>query len=221
MSLVIHTICKDGLVVAADTRTTIHTQNGIRFDDNAEKIIPFPNKIVVSHCGNSNINDTLSVTKFLYDLREKMGEKITIFDLPIKLLTECIRINDRCDVTFKASGWLNDLHCFCTYTIETQHKKIELSLSPFQYGASYGGTTQIAHAIMNSGINYSLLSLNEAIDLTQTCLLTNIAVYKYHDTPVIGGKCQIYIIDILHSNMGWLMNDNTIKPDAENVLRLK
>ena len=87
MSLVIHTIVRDGIVVSADTRTTCKDDKGnTRYDDTAEKIIPFPNRIIVTHTGDSMINDKLSVTDFLIDLRKKCGKKITITDLPIKLL---------------------------------------------------------------------------------------------------------------------------------------
>ena len=89
MSLVIHTIVKDGIVVSADTRTTCKDDKGnTRYNDTAEKIVPFPNKIVVTHTGDSMITDKLSVTEFLLNLRKKCGKKTTITDLPIKLLNE-------------------------------------------------------------------------------------------------------------------------------------
>ena len=48
MSLIIATVVKDGIVVAADTRTTCKDGNGnCRYSDTAEKLIPFPNKVVV------------------------------------------------------------------------------------------------------------------------------------------------------------------------------
>lgn len=56
MSLVIHTIVPDGIVVCADTRTTCHDeQEHVRYDDTAEKIVPFPNRTVVSHCKDRNV----------------------------------------------------------------------------------------------------------------------------------------------------------------------
>lgn len=85
MSLVIHTVVRDGIVVSADTRTTCKDGKGnTRYDDTAEKIIPFPNRIVVTHTGDSMINDTLSVTDFLIGLRRQCGKKITITDFTCK-----------------------------------------------------------------------------------------------------------------------------------------
>lgn len=72
MSLVIHTIVKDGIVVCADTRTTCKYEDGnTRYNDTAKKIIPFPNRIVVTHTGDSMVTDKISVTKFLIDLRKR------------------------------------------------------------------------------------------------------------------------------------------------------
>lgn len=66
MSLAIHTIVKDGIVVSVDSRTTCKDGNGnTRYNDTAEKIVPFPNRIVVSHTGDASITDKLNVTTFL------------------------------------------------------------------------------------------------------------------------------------------------------------
>ncbi len=64
MSLVIHTMVHDGFVICADSRTTDKTtdNNGrvcTRHDDTAEKIIPFPNNPVVTHCGDARINNEI------------------------------------------------------------------------------------------------------------------------------------------------------------------
>lgn len=76
MSLAIHTIVKDGIVVCADTREIIHDDKGnVRYNDTAEKIMPFPNKIVVTSTGNATVADDFSVMDFLLDLRRRCGKK--------------------------------------------------------------------------------------------------------------------------------------------------
>lgn len=83
------------------------------------------------------------------------------------------------------------------------------------YGASYNGITDVAHAIMNSGIDYKNLSLANAISLTRGCLLENINVFQYHAEQSIGGACQTYIIDIMHDSAGWYQDDGEVKPDTD------
>lgn len=216
MSLVIHTIVRDGIVVSADTRTTCKDGKGnTRYDDTAEKIIPFPNRIVVTHTGDSMIDDKLSVTEFLIDLRKKCGKKITITDLPIKLLNEYLsKCGNRITKTyFKVSGY--DEMCMLggrTYSINGEDKTITLSRQPFSYGASFGGTTDVAFAMMNIA-DYSNMSLKEAIDLTESTLSSNITAYKYAASQIIGGNVQTYVIDVVNDISGWLI-DNDIIPDG-------
>lgn len=216
MSLVIHTIVKEGIVVSADTRRTcIDVKGNTRYDDTAEKIIPFPNRIVVTHIGDAMITDTLSVTNFLIDLRRKCGKKITITDLPIKLLNEYLsKCGDRILKTgFIVSGY--DEMCMLggrTYFIEGKDKTITLARQPFDYGPNFGGTTDIASATMGIA-DYPSMTLKEAIDLTKSTLLSSITAYKYAPSQIIGGDVQTYVIDVVNNISGWLIND-TITPDS-------
>lgn len=216
MSLIIHTICKDGIVVASDTRRTIRDGNGhVRYDDTEEKTVPFPNNVVVSYCGDSKVNNDLTVMQFLYGLRKKIGNRSTILDLPLTILTEYVKVRGINDSVFLVSGHIDGLNICCTYRIFTKSNEIRLSIKPFCFGSSYDGMTDVAHAIMNSGIDYSNLSIKEAIDLTKTCLCTNLTVYTYNNNPGIGGSCQVYVIDVLHSQVGWLQDDGIIVPDDD------
>lgn len=215
MSLVIHTIVRDGIVVSADTRTTCKDgQGNTRYNDTAEKIIPFPNRIVVTHTGDSMIDDKLSVTEFLIDLRKRCGNKITITDLPIKLLNGFI-LKCKGKITrtnFKISGY--DEICMLggrTYSINGEDKTITLTRQPFNYGASFGGVTDIAFSMMNIA-DFSNMSLKEAINLTETTLSSNIIAYKYAPSQIVGGNVQTYVIDIVNGVSGWLKN-GVIVPD--------
>lgn len=216
MSLVIHTIVRDGIVVSADTRTTCKDGKGnTRYDDTAEKIIPFPNRIVVTHTGDTMINDTLSVTDFLIGLRRQWGKKTTITDLPVKLLNEYLsKCGNRIAKTyFKVSGY-DEIGMLGgrTYSINGEEKTITLSRQPFNYGVSLGGTTDVAFAMMSIA-DYSNMSLKDAIDLTESTLSSNIITYKYAPSQIIGGNVQTYVIDVVNDISGWLIN-NTITPDS-------
>lgn len=141
MSLIIHTIVKSGLVVSVDTRTTCKDNKGnTRYNDTAEKLIPFPNRIVVTHSGDANVTDKLTVTDFLLQFRKKCGKKTPMAELPLKLLNEYISAcNGYCrDTYFKVSGYdeVNVLGCR-TYTIITKDRQVILSKAPFDYGARF------------------------------------------------------------------------------------
>lgn len=213
MSLIIHTIVKDGIVVCSDSRTTIknNKDNSIRFDDTAEKIIPFPNRIVVSHCDSSKINDKITVTDFLYSIRHKIGDTANIVELPLQILNEYHAFNGTNSVIFLISGVC--LGKMYTYRITTSTNEVKLCKDSF--GSSYNGTTDVCHSIMNSNIDYSNLSLIEAINLTKLCMNTNIELYKYINGSCIGGQCRTYVIDSLHNQCGWLNKNNTLTKDKD------
>lgn len=213
MSLVIHTIVRGGIVVSADTRITCKdTKGNTRYDDTAEKIVPFPNRIVVTYTGDSMVNDNLSVTDFLIELRKECGKKVTITDLPIKLLNKYLskcgnKVTKTC---FRVSGYdeLCILGCR-TYSVNSEDKTITLLRQPFNYGANFGGTTDVAFAMMNIA-DYSTMSLKEAIDLTESTLSSNITVYKYASSQIIGGEVKTYVIDTANDVSGWLINGRII-----------
>lgn len=216
MSLIVHTIVPEGIVVSADTRTTCKDKNGnVRYDDTAEKIVPFPNTLVVSHCGDSQVTSDLSVMQFLYDLRKAKGKIATINDLPLTLLNEYKNKGGTNSTIFKISGCMDFGIAACTYTVNTEDSTIKLSTDYKNYGSSYNGITPIAHSIMNSGINYDNLSLKDAILLTQLCVQTNIEIYKCHAAQSIGGKCQTYVIDRLHGKLGWYQSDGALIVDED------
>ena len=114
---------------------------------------------------------------------------------------------------FKVSGY--DEMCMLggrTYSINGENKTITLSRQPFNYGASFDGTTGIAFAMMNVA-DYSNMSLKEAIDLTKSTLSSNITAYKYAASQIVGGNIQTYVIDVVNDISGWLIDDNII-PDS-------
>lgn len=214
MSLIIATVVKDGIVVAADTRTTCKDGEGhCRYSDTEEKIIPFPNKVVVMHCGDAQVNDKLSVRKFLYDLRHEIGKDTRITELPLQILNSYIEKEGCQDTKFLVSGvspYSDDLF---VYLIKTKTKEVQLQFSN-KCGAAYQGITDIAHVIMKS-VNYDTLTLKEAIELTKNCLEENIFLSKFNKEQGIGGECQVYAIDLVHRKIGWLQEDGSLRQDEK------
>lgn len=213
MSLIIATVVRDGIVVAADTRTTIKNSEGhCRYCDFGEKLIPFPNKIVVLSCGDSDINNRISVKKFLYDLRKEIGKDAKITELPLQILNAYKEKGGRKNTYFIVAGVSYYSEDIFVYSVNTKTNQIELKFSN-SFGATYNGMTDIAHAIMSSGINYENLALGEAIELTKNCLEENIFLSKFNKEQGIGGECQVYVIDILHHKLGWLEKDGVLRED--------
>lgn len=96
-----------------------------------------------------------------------------------------------------------------TYSINGEDKTITLSRQPFSYGASFGGTTDVAFAMMNVA-DYSNMSLEEAIHLTESTLSANITAYKYAPSQIIGGDIKTYVIDIVKDISGWLIDGKVV-----------
>lgn len=104
MSVIVVSHVKDGLVVASDTRTTVIDKNrNTMYKDDAVKIVPFPNRIVVAHCGDAVLSKMFTVNEFLYRCRDRFGKGCRIFDLPTKLLSEFCKLNVSANVTFFCS----------------------------------------------------------------------------------------------------------------------
>lgn len=216
MSLAIHFIVKEGIVACSDTRTTCEKQNcDTRYDDNAIKTVAFPNRIVVSHCGDNMISSTMSVYEFLLNLREQYGNQSSITSLPLKLLNEYLAIcNDHPgDIEFLISGYEgNSVLSGCSYKIKTKNREIRLEIEPLQYGFTTIGANYIATTIMARSA-YGDMTLSGAIELTQACMDMNITAYKYKQAQIIGGHKQTYIINRLTDECGWLI-ENEIKADT-------
>lgn len=203
MSIILHILTKDGIVAASDTRTTIRKDSSVRYDDTAEKTIVFPNRIVVSHCGDSMVTQTLSVTKFLLRLKDNIKLTDDIVSVPLKILNAYNAAGGKGDTVFLISGYLKKASLAYTYLVETKAQQVKLTKDNRECGASYGGITNIAHAIMNSGIDYGNLSIDNAHDLSKICIRACIDVSRFHHAQSIGGATQIYVIDDLHQREYW------------------
>lgn len=203
MSIVLHILTKDGIVAASDTRTIIQKDSSVRYDDTAEKIIVFPNRIVVSHCGNSMVTQTLSVTKFLLGLKDDVTPTDNIVSIPLKILNAYNAAGGKRDTIFLISGYLPKTPLAYTYRVETKTQQVKLMKDNRECGACYSGITDVAHAIMNSGIDYNNLSIDNARDLAKICIRTCIDVARFYPSQSIGGIEQIYVIDDLHQKEYW------------------
>lgn len=216
MSLVIHSVVRNGIVVSADTRMTSRRDTDVRYSDTSVKIVPFPNNIVVTSTGDDLLRDDLSSSKFLYDLRRKCSKNIDLSDLPIMILNEYLSKYDgrTSEACFMVSGYTTNgagVLVGRTYGVDAKRKTITQMVEDAEYTASVDGVTELATTMLKIA-DFDTLTLEEAISLSEATVTANIEAYKYATAQIIGGEVQTYVIDIVNDISGWFI-DGKIVPD--------
>lgn len=201
MSLVISISTPEGIVVAADTRTTITCGDDIRFNDTARKIVPFPNKTVVCTYGDGAVGDH-TVYEFLVNIRKKYGETVNIGNLPTIILSECLNAKGSTAARFLVSGLVENIYPVIFY-VDPGNQEIRSCIAKKKtYAAISGGCDMIAAPILQS-VDFSDLSIQEAIDLAILTVKTTIDTAKYWVNHPVGGEVKIYVIDRVNDVSGW------------------
>lgn len=214
MSVIIAAHVREGIVIASDTRTTVRDGNGnTMYKDDAIKIVPFPNRMAVAHCGDASLTKSLTVNEFLYRCRSRFGKGCRVFDLPTKLFYEYQKLNINADVTFYVAGYGYPGMNACIYCISTKKQTIELSWSDFSYGASFSGMWAIADAMMKD-INYKNLSLQGCEHIVSESVKSTILSFQYQNPQSVGGHCDMYVISADGARIGWVKESGLEKDVA-------
>lgn len=213
MSVIVNTVVPEGIVVCADTRMIMRNPDRtISYDDTVRKIMPFPNHLVVSFCGSAIVTDSLTIKRFLRDLRKQIGMDATITTLPLQLLNAYFEAGGIYETKFLISG-LSDSGACITYAVNTKYRTIKIMTDSGSYKPCYGGVTDVVRGIMGSDIDYEHLSLHDAADLTQTAVRATIAVSKHCKEQIVGGECNTYVINASLHMSGWLQPDGEVRSD--------
>lgn len=211
MSVIVTAHVPEGIVIASDTRTTVKDGNGnTMYKDDAVKIVPFPNRIAVTHCGNALLTENLSVNEFLYDCRDKFGMGCRIFDLPSKLLCEYEKLNTDIDVIFLITGYGCLGRDAYTFKLSTYDKTISLHRAGLEYGASFSGKTDIVCAMLNN-VDYTHMSLAGCKKLVSTSIMSTILSFEYRNPQSVGGHCDMYVLSLDDNQTGWIRNGKVQK----------
>lgn len=213
MSVIIAAHVREGLVIASDTRTTVKDNGNTLYKDDAVKIVPFPNRCVVAHCGDANILKDLTVNEFLYKCRTGFGNITRIFDLPMMILNEFGKLNSNANVTFLIAGYMVCGRGCSIFTVETKSNTISMNWSDGSYGASYRGLNNIADAIMDHG-DYQNMSFSGCKELVKGSIDASILSYKYRNPQSVGGHCDMYVISSDDSEIGYVRNGKIV-PDKK------
>jgi hypothetical protein len=204
MSVIISLHSSNGIVVGADRRTTVRENGVVRYSDETCKIFPFSEGIVITHCGDKRISKDLTVHDFLKRAKRKL-QKVSIFDLPTKLLSYYMDCGYRAKVTFHICGYgIGGLPII--YLIRTENKTIEVMSSGFgNYNWVCSGTTDVATSILRD-CDINNLSIQESISLVICAVESSITAYKYRKEQIIGGFADIYVIT--DDFEGWILNND-------------
>lgn len=210
MSLIISINSKEGIVIAADRRTTIRGNGGsMRFSDETTKIFPITERLAVSFCGNHYLNGD-TIIQFLEQVKEKYKYDTDIFDFPSQLLWEYQQKEAMSDITIVVAGYDKKANIPMIYIMNLKEKTIKLAFSGNNYGATFHGGNDIADVIMKN-IYYGDLSIREVIDLAKLTVDTTIQAYKYRINQSVGGNTDIFLIPKNNNEKSkWITNNHEI-----------
>lgn len=224
MSLIVAIYVQEGIVLASDTRTTISSENGVRYKDDTQKIIPFYNYFAVEHCGNAKNTDGEFIELCLSKIRNQYPLTTTISVFPLRFLNDYHEKFKNTNFIIAGYDPFESL-CCGLYQINMEDKTITHKFSQQNYGAIFLGCNDIANVIMK-GIDYSTLSLGEAISLAEMVVNTTVQTYKYRGKQSVGGTTQMYVISPSQRKTGWMKNGEIVQdanadPDAYKKERLR
>lgn len=194
----------DAIIVASDSCMTITKHNDIviaqSYTEHTPKMIIFKEKLVVTYCGDMNLNNDLSVLQFLQNIRLSFPKNGTPKSLSETILKEYKKISDG-NTIFLISGYIKDKPYI--FRIYTNNNNIEEPL-PYNYGAVYHGETNYVHSMMKSVANYSNLSIKDGIQLISTMMYCMSNLSKFWESQTIGGDIDIYLMCRDKKNKIWL-----------------
>lgn len=211
MSVIVVAHVHDGIVLASDTRTTVKDGSNTMYKDDALKIVPFPNRMAVAHCGEASLTKYLTVNEFLYKCRKQFGKGCRIFDLPSKILFEYEKLNINADVKFYIAGYGHPGMNACVYKLDTKDRVITMPWSDFKYGASFGGITDVVYSMMKDA-DYKNMSLAGCRRLVLASVNSTILSFEYQNPQSVGGHCDIYVLSRDDVQTGWI-RDNKLQKD--------
>lgn len=203
MSLLISMCVPDCIVVAADScMTTTTTKNkdtenaqvtAMSYYQGRPKIVVFRERLVVTYCGNMNVNKNLTVFQFLTDLRASVSKNISPGLLSEEILKQYGLLSDGGSrTTFLISGYVGtDLFVFRVYS---DSNDVVCEWSNGQFGASFSGMTEYVKPILNSVANYKLFGVRDAVELVSSVMDCMCTMSRFWESQSISPPVDIYLI---------------------------
>ena len=212
MSLIIAMATSEGIVAAADTRTTISSNGCTRYLDGTQKIHPVYGKSVILNCGDNKFHDGTLVGQFVeeYIKREIDPTRgIKIGEIAYGILNKTIIKDKNADVVYLIAGF-EEGACYI-YRVKTKSKECICEWSGNRKGASFDGLTDICHAILSS-CDYDNMLLKHGVRLCECALYATHIAYLHRNNKKQGVSAQfdIYIIDKFGNRTDWVTDNHNI-----------
>ena len=206
MSLLVTVVVNDGIVMAADSRTTwSHNDGTITYQDGTHKLFQYNDKIAISTCRNASVNRQ-TIEYHFNKFKEKYPD-LTIHKIPKQLKDYFLKLKSDCNIAFFVVGY-DQNNKPAGYRVYTQEKSERLSVSyPTSYwlgdrnfaSRTFGkvyvkkGTKYIEHEDYNLQLNkYSLL---DAVKYATFMIEASSKYQEFFDVKkTIGGPIDVLII---------------------------
>jgi hypothetical protein len=234
MSLVITTYVSEGIILAGDSRLTLNwnqeingkqTQFSITASDSNRKIFAIKDKFGLGTFGDADIKG-IPISGYINQfIEEKITDKTNINDIPKSLHEFFGDSLGKPATSFYLCGYKleNNISVPHIYFIDIKHSqtnRINIIGTDIQYGANWGGETEIITRLLNnikinngndwidlntSGIPFNFFTLQDAIDFSIYAVRTTIETFRFQQRiKTVGGPIDILAIRADGTN--WIQN---------------
>lgn len=223
MSFIIDTYVREGIVMAADSRTTYTKttvengmqvqQVGVSYNESTNKLFLTPNNVGISFCGEASVYGVpISglIDSFIY---EKLNEQLSVRETADLLLTYFREIKSDLVTTFHIAGYQNKEYEIeqVMYTVSVDNNYCELTNKQSEHGAKWAGETDVLIRIIKdiglknddgtysdiytNTIDFGHFTLQDAVDFSMYAVRTTIDTIRFQTRiKTVGGAIDVLVI---------------------------
>lgn len=234
MSLIITTYAPEGIILAGDSRLTLNwnkeinghqTQFSITASDSNRKVFAIKNKFGLGTFGAADIKG-IPISGYINQfIEEKITDETNIDDIPQSLHEFFGDGLGKPETSFYLCGYklennISVPHIYYVDIAHSQTNRINLDGTNIQYGANWGGETEVMMRLLNnikinngtdwielttSGIPFNFFTLQDAIDFSIYAVRTTIETFRFQQRiKTVGGPIDILAITTDGTN--WIQN---------------
>lgn len=235
MSLIITIHNEEGIVMAADSRSTLtgHRREGdtvvndfgIHFTETASKLFLAPNHMGISACNDGSIQGK-PLSGFLQKfILEEINEKVAVKDVPEMILAYMKKLNPTLNTIFHIAGYDEKNHPV-VMRVYTAEAKVELMHTEVP-GACWNGENDILARLINTAyakgskgeavelrtpsIPWEAFTLQDCIDFAMYAIRTTIDTMRFQLRPkTVGGPIDLLV---LRPNEGFWVKKKELKAE--------
>jgi len=224
MSFAISLYVKEGLVLAADSRTTLNRQikdndgtvidyKPINKSDSNMKLFSVLDKYAISTCGDASINNAPIAGYIDQFINEKCNDKTQVDEIPKMLYDFLTGFSKSVRTIFHIAGYKVEegIHVQHLYRLFTADGVIKRVNRPDKQGASWDGQADTLSRLINSyywkndkgeyievpqpEIPWNFFTLQDAVDFSLFAMRTTIDSLRFQSiSDSVGGPIDILVI---------------------------